>query len=82
MAVTDTRHRFNRPTRVLFAIPVLGWILRDVMAGDDSNIYYALAAFLCGWLCAIILFGYPAIIIPALMLVPTMFALLVTITFG
>ena len=34
------------------------------------------------WLLAIIAFGYPAIIIPALALVPTVFVLLILITTG
>jgi hypothetical protein len=34
------------------------------------------------WLLAIVAFGYPAIIIPALTLVPVIFVLLIVITMG
>ena len=34
------------------------------------------------WILAILVFGYPAIIIPALIMVPTMFVVLLIITKG
>ena len=34
------------------------------------------------WLLAVLMFGYPAIIIPALVAVPTIFVLLIAITKG
>ena len=68
--------------RILYAIPVLGWITRDVFEGDASNIYYALAIGISLWLIAIIQFGYPAVIIPALILVVVTFVTLIIMTRG
>ncbi|WP_208350206.1 hypothetical protein [Pseudaestuariivita rosea] len=76
---TQTRpvwHRF------FFQVPILGWIARDVSEGDESNIYYALITFVSSWLSAILIFGYPGLIIPALMLVPLMFIALILISRG
>ncbi|NSX54693.1 hypothetical protein [Parasulfitobacter algicola] len=76
---TQTRPLWQR---FFFSFPVIGWIARDVSDGDESNIYYALVIFLASWLSAILLFGYPGLIIPALLMVPTMFVVLILISRG
>ncbi|WP_424931449.1 hypothetical protein [Amaricoccus macauensis] len=68
--------------RAIYAIPVLGWMLKDVAYGDKDNIYYFIATLVMAWIIAIIAFGYPAIILPALALVPTIFIALLVITRG
>ena len=57
-------------------------MLRDVMYGDADNIYYALFSLVAIWIMAIMAFGYPAIILPALALVPVCFLILFLITKG
>ena len=68
--------------RILFAIPVLGRIMKEVAYGPEENLYYALATLVSAWGCSIMLFGIPGLYIPALCLVPVMFILLLTITRG
>ena len=74
--------RLPRWQRLLFLVPVFGWMLRDVMYGDADNIYYALFSLVAIWIMAIMAFGYPAIILPALGLVPVCFLILFLITKG
>ncbi len=68
--------------RVIYAIPVLGWMLKDVVHGDDDNIYYFLLALLSLWGIAILQFGLLGLMIPALILVPVAFLLLIVISRG
>lgn len=68
--------------RMIYAIPLIGWMLKDVVYGDSDNIYYFIASLVMGWILAIIAFGYPAVIIPALALVPTIFIALLIVSRG
>jgi hypothetical protein len=68
--------------RILFKIPVLGWMLKDVMHGEDDNIYYFLLALVSLWGIAILQFGLLGLMIPALLLVPVVFVTLIVITRG
>lgn len=68
--------------RLLFSIPVLGWMLKDVVHGDADNIYYFIAALLSLWGIAILQFGLLGLMIPALALVPVAFLTLIVITRG
>ncbi len=68
--------------RILFSIPILGWILKDVMYGDSDNIYYFLLAIISLWGIAILQFGLLGLMIPALALVPVVFLTLILITRG
>lgn len=70
------------PERVLYAIPVIGWMLKDVVHGDRDNIWYFLVAVGSLWIIGIMTFGYPAIILPVLVLVPIVFVTLLVITRG
>ncbi len=74
--------RLPRHERIIYAIPLIGWMLKDVVHGDTDNIYYFIATLVMLWVLAIVMFGYPAIIIPALALVPVIFAVLVIISRG
>ena len=68
--------------RILFAVPLLGWLLRDALLGhDDAKIYFIVNCLVL-WVLAIVLFGYPAAIIPALAAVPVVFVILIAITRG
>lgn len=68
--------------RILFAVPVLGRISKEVAYGPEENLSYAIAAFVCLWGCSVMLFGIPGLYIPALCLVPVMFTLLILISRG
>lgn len=76
------RQRLPFFERMIYAIPLIGWMLKDVAYGDSDNIYYFIASLVMGWVIAIIAFGYPAVIIPALVLVPTIFIVLLIVTRG
>lgn len=68
--------------RLFLAVPVIGWVARDLLFGDKDNIYFALVAFVSAWMCAAIVFGLPGLYLPALALVPVMFLLLVVYAWG
>jgi len=74
--------RLTRVERLVYAVPILGWMLKDVVHGAPDNIWYFLAAILSLWIIAIMTFGFPAVILPMVVLVPGIFLLLVTITRG
>ncbi|NOD33796.1 MULTISPECIES: hypothetical protein [unclassified Ruegeria] len=68
--------------RLFFAIPVFGWLARDAVNGKAEDLYYTAGAIFSMWGCSIMLFGLPGLFIPALMMVPVMFLILVLISRG
>lgn len=68
--------------RLFFAIPVLGWVARDLAFGDKHNIWYAITGFVSLWLSSALIFGVPGFYIPALALAPIIFITLIFITWG
>jgi hypothetical protein len=68
--------------RMIYAIPLIGWMLKDVVYGEPDNIYYLLAGIVFLWIILGIVFGYPGIIIPALIFAPAILFGLVFITRG
>jgi hypothetical protein len=66
--------------RLLFAIPVIGWVAKDLMFGDKNNIWFALIGFISLWLSSALTFGLPGLYLPALALVPVIFVALIMIT--
>lgn len=72
------------PSRGVFfyKIPLLGWIARDVAHGDESNLYFALIAFMSLWGISALTFGLPGLYLPALGLVPVCFFMLIWISLG
>lgn len=68
--------------RLIYGIPVIGWILREAAEGPASTKALFLVNWVMLWLLAILVFGYPAIIIPALGLVLTMFVVIIVNTRG
>ena len=67
---------------VFYRIPVFGWMLKEAMQGPTTAKILFVVNLLMIWLLAVLAFGYPAIIIPALCIVPTMFVVLILITKG
>ena len=68
--------------RLLFAIPFIGRISKEVAYGETENFVYALITLVCLWGCSIVLFGIPGLYLPAVALVPVMFILLIAISRG
>jgi len=60
----------------------IGRALRAMTTSIESRIIMAFVVVLALWAIAIATFGYPALIIPMLCMVPTMFAFLMLITVG
>ncbi len=78
-------HALPAPTlaqRILFAIPVIGWIARDLLLGDKNNVWFALIGFFSLWMSCALTFGLPGLYLPALALVPIMFVVLILITWA
>lgn len=67
---------------LVYHIPIFGWMLKEAAKGSETARVLFLINMVLIWLLAIFLFGYPAIIIPALVAVPTIFVMLIAITKG
>ncbi|WP_209504235.1 MULTISPECIES: hypothetical protein [unclassified Ruegeria] len=68
--------------RLFFAIPVFGWLARDAANAKAEDLYYTVGAVLSMWGCSAMVFGLPGLYIPALMMVPVMFLVLILISRG
>ncbi|MGA9251433.1 MAG: hypothetical protein WBV78_12815 [Roseobacter sp.] len=80
LASTPTRLPFWQ--RFFFAIPVIGWIAKDLAFGDKNNIWFAIIAFVSLWLSSALVFGLPGLYLPALAMVPVVFVILLFITWS
>ena len=67
---------------MIYRVPLFGWMLREAIGGSATAKVLFIVNLLLVWLLAIVTFGYPAIILPALAAVPTMFVVLILITKG
>lgn len=67
---------------IIFRVPLFGWMLKEAAHGPITAKVLFIINLLLLWLLAILAFGYPAIIIPALTAVPVMFVVLILITKG
>ncbi|MGB3315037.1 MAG: hypothetical protein WBB85_11545, partial [Albidovulum sp.] len=63
-----------------FAIPVIGWIARDLIHGTKDNILYFLVILLTLLVLAVKTWGLVALAMTALATVPLIFATLILIT--
>jgi hypothetical protein len=82
MSVSDLSPRLPLWQRLFFAVPVIGWIARDLLFGDKDNIWYALIGFVSLWAAAALTFGLPGLYLPALALVPIIWICLIFIAWG
>ncbi|WP_425039286.1 hypothetical protein [Primorskyibacter sp. S187A] len=82
MAVQEIPNQHSAATRMALSIPVLGWILRDLLHGAADNIYYLLAALMTLWILAVMTWGLVALTLVAVTMVPVIFTLLILITWG
>ncbi|MGL3608666.1 hypothetical protein ACSV9I_19280 [Rhizobium sp. G187] len=67
---------------IIYRVPVFGWMLKEAVQGSATAKVLFILNLLMVWILAIVTFGYPAIIIPALTAVPLMFIMLILITMG
>lgn len=67
---------------IIYRVPLFGWMLKEAIQGPTTAKVLFVVNVLLLWVLAIVTFGYPAIIIPALSAVPIMFVLLILITKG
>ena len=82
MTLASTPPRPPLWQRFFFAIPVLGWVARDLLFGDKNNVWFALIGFVSLWLSSALVFGLPGLYLPALALVPVIFVILLFITWS
>lgn len=65
-----------------YAVPVFGWIARDLKEGGPDTIYYLLVALLTLVVLAVKTWGVVALTMIALTMVPVVMVLLILITVG
>lgn len=65
-----------------YAIPVLGWVARDLNEGPPDTIYYLLVTLLTLVVLAVMHWGVVALSMIALAMVPVVMAVLILITVG
>jgi len=65
--------------RAFFAIPVVGWLARDVLYGDHDNIYYLLVIIATLLIVSFSIWGLPALVLIALFIVPFYFAFMIVV---
>ena len=84
MTAVDNVRATGRPLvlRLVYAFPVLGWMLKEAVEGPAVAKMLFVVNCLLIWILAIVIFGYPAIIVPALVMVPVIFTVLILITKG
>ncbi len=80
MALAEFPRRRPLWQRLFFTIPVLGWIARDLANDPKGNMWAAVITFISAWGCAILFFGLPGLYIPALIMVPVIWLVLLLIT--
>lgn len=79
---TAVRNRRNRRPPLIRRIPVIGGIARELAEGDGDYPFYLLLAAGSAWACAVLLWGLPALFLPALALVPAIMVVLIALTRG
>jgi len=67
--------------RLLYAVPLIGTIARDISKGVD-NVFYALVILVTLVVLAVDMWGMVALTMAALALVPVMFVVLILISRG
>lgn len=67
---------------IVYRLPLLGRILREVAEGDADNKWYLLVALLTLLVLAVAQWGLPALVLTAVAAVPVCFVMLVLITRG
>jgi len=81
MTMTHSAPRPGPVLRIVYALPIIGQIARDI-ARDRENIWYALVILLTVLVLAVQTWGVMALSLAALGAVPVMFVVLILITLG
>ena len=68
------------PTGLLFCVPLIGTMIKDALFGFPDAKYYFAANVVILWLWAVILVGYPVVIVTALTATAAMLSFLVYFT--
>ncbi len=69
--------------RLIFAVPIIGWVLRDVAYGEGASLPYFGLIVLSLLGISTLTFGLVGLVVPiVLMIVPAAFAILFLITRG
>lgn len=82
MSAIEMPRRLPVWQRLLYTIPLFGWMARDVADGEPEDLGYTAAAIFSMWGCSALLFGLPGLYLPALAMVPVMFLILILISRG
>ncbi len=77
MTATDIR-----PRGLLYGIPVIGWIARDLARDPEGHIWYLVVILITLAILAVKTWGLVALALPAVFLTPVMFVILVLISVG
>ncbi len=67
---------------LVLALPAVGLLLRSAVRGGDGEKIAFIVNLMIAWLVAAITYGYPAIIVPALIMVPVILVVLFLLTTG
>ncbi|MBL3569248.1 hypothetical protein DSD19_19875 [Rhodovulum sp. BSW8] len=68
--------------RSFYAIPVIGWIARDLNEGDEDNVWYLVGGALCLWVLAILQWGVLGLYLPAVVATWVCLGMLIWISRG
>lgn len=82
MIETSTPQRPGFALRLLFAVPLIGHLARDLLQGDKDNIYYFLVILLTLEVVLIMTYGVVALAMSALAMVPICMTLLILMSRG
>lgn len=69
-------------SEVIYRVPVLGRLVREQTEGDPDNPLYLILALVCLWGSAVLMWGLPALYLPAVVLAPLGLLMLVLISRG
>ena len=78
MTDMTTQPRPSLPMRALYAVPLIGWVAKDI-SRDVENAYYAVVILITLEVLAVMTWGLVALTMTALCMVPVMFAVFVYI---
>ena len=77
-----SRTQRSLPARLLFSVPVLGWMIRDAVEGDSDAPVWAVFNVIGLIALAVILWGHAALIVAALAATALMLVGLVVVPAG
>ncbi|MEC9432604.1 MAG: hypothetical protein VYD87_06840 [Pseudomonadota bacterium] len=67
---------------LIYRIPLIGWMIRDAMEGDENAPLWFVGNLLMLWVLAALIFGIQGVAMLALIATPIVFGLILTVTLG